>query len=306
LRVLISGGSGMIGSELAVSLLADGHSVWALTRSPGSTRRLPGVQAVGWDGQTTQGWADLINRMDAVVNLVGERLAGWPWTPARKARFWTSRVDGGRAISEAIRLASHRPKVLVQASGANYYGAHGLEIVNESDPAGEDELARLCLAWEGSTQSVESLGVRRVIARSAIVLSRADGILPIMMLPVPLYAGGPLAGGSQGLPWIHIQDEIAALRFLLNNEQALGPCNLTAPQPVSSADFFRTLAKVLHRPYWFPLPAFALRAALGGMSALVLAGEYLQPRRLLELGFKFKFEHLEEALRDLLTPRPIL
>jgi uncharacterized protein (TIGR01777 family) len=148
--------------------------------------------------------------------------------------------------------------------------------------------------------------VRRAIVRSAIVLSATDGILPIMMLPVRLFVGGPLAGGQQGLPWIHIQDEVSALRFLLENEQGLGPFNLTAPQPVSSADFLRTLAEVLRRPYWFPVPGFALRAALGGMSTLVLAGEYLQPRRLLELGFTFKFEGVEAALRDLLTPTPIL
>lgn len=305
MRVLISGGTGMIGSELAVSLLADGHSVWVLTRSPGSVRVPPGAQAVGWDGHTTKGWGELMNRIDAVVNLVGERLVGWPWTPARKARFWTSRVEGGRAISEAIQQASHRPQVLVQASGVNYYGPHGPESVSESDPAGEDELAQLCLVWEASTRSVESLGVRRAIVRSAIVLSGADGILPIMMLPVRLYVGGPLAGGLQGLPWIHIRDEVAALRFLLDNEQGLGPFNLTAPQPVSSGDFLHTLAQVLGRPYWFPVPAFALRLALGGMSALVLAGQYLRPRRLQDLGFTFKFNHVEEALRDLLNPRPL-
>ncbi|MGD0613685.1 MAG: TIGR01777 family oxidoreductase [Anaerolineales bacterium] len=302
MRVLISGGTGMIGRELAASLQADGHSVWVLTRSPSSARVPPGAQALGWDGRTTKGWGTFINQTDAVVNLVGERLAGWPWTPARKARFWTSRVEGGRAISEAIRLASHRPQVLVQASGVNYYGPHGLAPVSETDAAGDDELARLCLAWEDSTHSVEALGVRRAIVRSAIVLSAVDGILPIMMLPVRLYMGGPLAGGHQGLPWIHIKDEVAALRFLLENEQGRGPFNLTAPQPVSSGDFLRTLAKVLRRPYWFPVPAFALRLVLGGMSALVLTGEYLQPRRLLELGFRFKFENVEDALWDLLTP----
>lgn len=306
MRVLISGGTGMIGSQLAASLLADGHSVWILTRSPGSARVPPGAQTLGWDGHTTKGWGAIVNQIDAVVNLVGERLAGWPWTPARKARFWSSRVEGGRAISEAIRLASHRPRVLVQASGVNYYGPNGLAPVSEVDAAGNDELAKLCLVWEASTYSVEALGVRRSVVRSAIVLSAADGILPIMMLPVRLYMGGPLAGGLQGFPWIHINDEVAALRFLLENEQGRGPFNLTAPQPVSSGDFGRILAKVLRRPYWLPVPAFVLRLALGGMSALVLTGEYLQPRRLLELGFTFKFENVEDALRDLLIPKAVL
>jgi len=301
MRVLISGGTGMIGSELTRSLLADGHSVWILTRNPGSSRVPSGAQAVGWDGRSREGWGDLINRIDAVVNLVGERLAEWPWTRARRARFWSSRVEGGKAISEAIQHASHRPQVLVQASGANYYGARGTELVSEADPPGKDELARLCQAWEASTQSVEALGVRRAIARSGVVLSAVDGILPIMGLPVRFIVGGPLASGRQGLPWIHHEDEVAALRTLLDHEAGQGSFNLSAPQGVSNGEFLRTLAKVLHRPYWLRVPGFALRLLLGGMSALVLAGAFLQPRRLLELGFTFQFPTLEEALRQVLS-----
>jgi uncharacterized protein (TIGR01777 family) len=301
MRVLISGGTGMIGRELTRSLLADGHLVWILTRDPGSGRVLPGVQAVGWDGRSREGWGDLINRIDAVVNLVGERLEQWPWTPARRARFWSSRVDGGKAISEAIQHASHRPHVLVQASGVNYYGARGEELVREADPPGRDELSRLCQAWEASTQSVEALGVRRAIARSAVVLSAVDGILPIMMLPVRFFVGGPIAGGRQRLPWIHHQDEVAALRTLLDHEGGQGSFNLSAPQVVSNGEFLRTLAKVLHRPFWLPVPGFALRLLLGGMSALVIAGASLQPGRLLQLGFTFQFPTVEEALREVLS-----
>ena len=303
MRVLISGGTGMIGTHLAQSLLADRHEVWILSRRPQAGRLPGGAHAMAWDGRTTRGWGQVIDGMDAVVNLVGERLAHWPWTGRFKQRIWDSRVDGGQALTEAVRVAKNRPQVLIQASGVNYYGSHGTEMLSEADPPGEDFLARLCLAWEGSTAAVEALGLRRVVVRSAIVLDRKDGILPIMMLPVRLFVGGRLGNGSQGLPWIHLDDEVAAIRFLLENESARGAFNLSAPQPISSADFIRQLAKVLHRPYWLPAPAFALRLLLGEMSALVLAGEYLLPNRLLDLGFRFKYERLEDALQALLFPR---
>ena len=238
--------------------------------------------------------------MDAVVNLVGERLSKWPWTKKQKSRFWDSRVAGGRAIAEAIQVASPRPKVLIQASGVNYYGSRDLVPTAETEPPGNDFLADLCKAWEGSTESVEKMGVRRVIVRSAIVLSAQYGILPIIMFPVKLFLGGPLGSGRQGLPWIHLEDEIAAMRFLLENPSASGPYNLTSPLPISSAEFIRVVAKQLHRPYWLPVPAFVLRLALGGMSSLVLDGAYLLPKRLQDLGFEFHFATVEAALGDLL------
>ena len=191
------------------------------------------------------------------------------------------------------------PKVLIQASGVNYYGPHGLEPVTEADAPGKDFLAGLCQAWEASTQPVEKLGVRRAIIRSAIVLSARDGILPIMLLPVRLFAGGPLGSGRQGLAWIHLEDEVAAIRFLLENDNARGPFNLTAPEPISSADFIRTAARLLRRPYWLPAPAFALKLALGEMATLVLDGAYIRPVGLQKLGFPFRFGNLEVALRDL-------
>jgi uncharacterized protein len=300
MRVLITGGTGMIGRALVKSLLADGHQVWVLTRFPHAARLPEGVQGIAWDGRTTIGWGELMSRVDAVVNLVGERLSRWPWTKKQRQRFWNSRVDGGHALVEAIRAASPRPKILIQASGVNYYGPRDLTPVTEADAPGKDYLADLCRAWEDSTKLVEEMGVRRVIIRSAIVLEARDGILPIMMLPVKFFAGGPLGSGRQGLAWIHLEDEVAAIRFLMENQAASGPYNLTAPVPISSAKFLRILAGVLKRPYWLPVPIFALRFVLGGMSTLVLDGMYLLPKRLQELGFHFRFETAESALGDLL------
>jgi uncharacterized protein (TIGR01777 family) len=191
--------------------------------------------------------------------------------------------------------------VLIQASGVNYYGPRDLAPVTEADSAGDDYLANLCKAWESSTKLVEELGVRRVVIRSAIVLSARDGILPIMMFPLKMFVGGSLGSGRQGLPWIHLDDEVTAIRFLIENQNASGPFNLTAPMPISSAEFLRVLAKTLNRPYWLPVPAFALRLVLGGMSTLVLDGAYLLPKRLQELGFYFRFETAEAALSDLLA-----
>jgi uncharacterized protein (TIGR01777 family) len=290
----------MIGTALTKSLLADGHQVWVLTRNPARARLPQGVTALGWNGRDTSGWGEVVGQMDAVVNLVGEPLSRWPWTPAHKQRFWDSRVQGGNALAGAILATSPRPKVLIQASGVNYYGPHSLEPVTEADEPGEDFLASLCEEWEASTQPVEKLGVRRVIIRSAIVLSAKEGILPIMLLPVRLLAGGPLGCGDQGLAWIHLADEVAAIRFLLDNPEASGPYNLVAPETGSSARFISLAARQLRRPYWLPVREFVLRLALGEMATLVLDGLYLRPVRLQEAGFTFRFPSLEPALRDLL------
>jgi uncharacterized protein (TIGR01777 family) len=300
MRILITGGTGMIGTALTKSLLAEGHQVWVLTRIPQKAQLPDGARAIGWNGKNAVGWGEKVSQVDAVVNLAGERLAKWPWTRSQKRRFWDSRVESGRALVQAIQASSPRPKVLIQASGVNYYGPRGLTPISEADAPGSDYLADLSRAWEGSTEPVEKMGVRRAIVRSAIVLSEQYGILPIMMFPVKLFVGGPLGDGSQGLPWIHLEDEVAAIRFLLENQSASGPFNLTSPVPISSSEFMREVAKQLHRPYWLPIPASILRLFLGEMATLVLDGAYLLPKRLQELGFEFRFSTVKAALRALL------
>ncbi|KAF0108530.1 MAG: hypothetical protein FD146_416 [Anaerolineaceae bacterium] len=307
MRVLMTGGTGLIGTALTQSLLADGHSVWALTRrDPGPALRLRSGQAlatgnltlVRWDGRTPSGWGGLVSETDAVVNLAGESLSKWPWTEKQKARFWQSRVDAGRALVEAIRSASPRPQALIQISGINHYGMHG-EPADESTPPGGDFLARLTVAWEDATKEVESLGVRRCVVRLGVVLAKRGSLFPLMALPVRMFAGGPIGSGKQAVPWVHLDDVTGALRFLLENEQASGAYNLIAPEPVSNADFYKALAKALGRPYWLPAPAFLLRLALGGMSVLVVDGRYAQPKRLLEAGYRFQVEGMGEAMKRL-------
>ncbi len=301
MRIAITGGTGFIGTALTKSLLAEGHQVWILTRNLKTARLAEGAQGIGWDGRTTTGWGGLASQVDAVVNLAGESLASGSWTRARKNRILSSRVEAGKAISAAIRQANPRPKVLIQASAVGFYGPHGDEPVTEESAPGLGFLAEVCRAWEASSQPVEEMGIRRVVIRTGVVLSKEEGALQRMALPFKLFAGGPLGNGRQGFPWIHPADEVAAIRCLLEKDNAHGVINLSAPEPLSNADFGRILAKVMRRPYWLPAPAFALRLLLGEMSTLVLEGQFMLPKRLQELGFRFRFETAEAALRDLLT-----
>jgi hypothetical protein len=298
MNVMIAGGSGFLGKSLTQSLLADGHKVFILTRGSAVPT---GAQAVKWDAKTTSGWGHLINEMDVVIHLAGKTLASFPWTAATKRDFHDSRILPGLALGQAILEADHRPGLFVQASGINHYGLHGViaDLATESTPPGDDFLAQLTVKWEDATKSVEELGVRRVVIRTAVVLGKGEGLLSLMALPVKLFVGGPLGGGKFAMPWIHINDWVGAVRYLIANENAHGAYNLIAPTPTSSADFNRALAGVLHRPYWFPTPAFLLRILLGEMSVLVVEGRFAKPKRLTESGYKFQFEAAHEALSDL-------
>lgn len=300
MKYLIAGGKGFIGQALSRSLLQDGHQVWVLTRAIASPSQPAGLKILTWDGVTSQGWLDAFNEMDAVVNLAGATIGQWPWNSRRKQEILTSRLHAGAAFVEAYRLSNHKPPVYLQASGIGYYGPRGAAPVTEKDSAGNDFIADLAKKWEASSADLDVLpGVRRVMLRTSLVLDAHQGILPQMALPVKLYAGGPLGNGRQGVSWIHSQDEISAIRFLLDRPDALGAFNLAAPNPLSNADFMRALAKKLGKPFWLPAPAFMLRLLLGEMSTLLLDGQFALPERLESLGFKFKFPTLPAGLDEI-------
>ncbi len=290
MRVLIAGGTGFLGSALAGRLRAAGHEVWVLTR-----RSRRAENEIQWSGTSADGWSRRLDQVDSVVNVSGYGLEHWPWTPSRKQQFVDSRVRPGEALTAAIRTVHRPPRVFIQISGINYYGATGEGIADEDSPAAGDFLAQLTVKWEASTKSMEELGVRRVVARSAVVLAIQGGLFPLMALPVRLYVGGPLGSGKQAVPWIHLEDEVRALQFLLENEAARGAFNLIAPQGTSNAEFMRSVAKAAGRPYWLRTPAWPLRILLGEMSTLILEGRYSRPRRLEELGFKFQYPTIEAA-----------
>ena len=308
MRVVITGGSGLIGRAVAASLAAEGNDVVVLSRDPARVRGLPaGVRAAHWDGRSAAGWETLLEGRSAVINLAGEAIAAGRWTEERKRRIRASRVDAGRAVVDAVRLAAaegRAPAVVVQASGIGYYGDTGDQEIGEDHPPGGDFLAEAAIAWEASTAEVETLGIRRVVLRTGVVLDRAGGALAKMLPLFRLGLGGPLGNGRQWFPWIHMADEVGAILFLLATAAASGPFNLCAPRPIQNRDFARALGHQLHRPSILPAPAPALRLALGELAEALLTGQRAHPRRLLAAGYTFRHPDLPEALADLL-PRPI-
>jgi hypothetical protein len=305
MRVIVTGGSGLIGTALAGGMAADGHEVIVLSRSPERMTGLPaGVRAEGWDGKSADGWAALADGTDAIVNLAGENIAGnslleilfGRWTSDRKRRILTSRVNAGRAVVQAIERAAHKPKVVVQSAAVGYYGTGREAPQPESSPPGDDFLARVCVDWEASTAPVESMGVRRVVFRSGVVLTPQGGILPLLLLPFRLFAGGRLGSGKQWLPWVHLDDVVAALRFAIENDRVRGTYNLCAPQQLRNREAVPIIARHLRRPAWLPVPAFALRLLLGEKNTLVLDGQQAPPDRLQAAGFTFRRPRLEQAL----------
>jgi len=306
MRVIITGGTGLIGTALVRSLAVDGHEVILLSRaSGGHPTQPPGVTIHRWDAKSAEGWAALADGADAIVNLAGANIAGSSlpeillgrWTPERKRRILASRIDAGHAVVQAVERAARKPRVVVQSSGVGYYGLGRESPQPESAPPGDDFLARVCVDWEASTAPVESHGMRRVVLRSGVVLAPQGGILPLLLLPFRLFTGGRLGSGRQWFPWVHLDDQVAAIRYAIENDQAQGVFNLTAPHQLRNAEAATIIGQVLRRPVWLPAPAFALRLLLGEKHILVLDGQQAPPDRLVALGFTFRRPRLEDALR---------
>ncbi len=307
MRVLILGGTGLVGSSLAASYASDGHEVIVLRRHPSASTSHPSIRAVQWDGRTTAGWGHMVDGAEAVINLAGETIGGTNlgqvffqrWSTPKKRRILESRTDAGRALMEAIDDAARKPATLLQMSAVGFYGPRPDRDLDESTSAGKDFLAGVCAAWERSTDAVEALGVRRIVVRTGLVLSTRGGLFPVVLLPFRMFVGGRLGSGDQGFSWIHAEDQRRALRWLVEHNELRGIFNLTAPQPVSMAELGRTVSRALHRPYWFPTPTFLLRLVLGEKAMLVLEGQFVQPTRLLRAGFTFRYPTLERALESL-------
>jgi uncharacterized protein len=305
MKVIISGGSGLVGSALARDLAEDGHEVFILSRSPEQNRGRygEGIQVVGWDGLSSKGWGYLVEEADAIVNLTGENLASGRWTEARKRKIIQSRVEPGQAIVEAVRQAKIKPKLLIQSSAIGYYGARGDETITEEAGPGDEFQTQVCITWEDSTAAVEELGVRRVITRSGIILDALEGALPRMILPFMFYVGGPIGSGKQWISYISLFDEVKAIRFLLENEAASGVYNLTTPNPLRNKDFEKAIGQAVNRPSIIPVPAFAMKLLFGEMSIVLLTGQRVLPERLLAAGFKFDHPDAKSALRAVLKGR---
>lgn len=297
MRVLIAGGTGFIGRALADALIARGDEVVILTRREGETR--PGARMLVWDGKEAGPWTSALDGAGAVVNLSGENVAAGRWTPERKLALIRSRVDSTRALVAAMASAPRRPQVLVNASAVGYYGTRPAGDCPEDAPQGADFLAALCGQWEREALAAEKLGARVVRVRTSLVLGRGGGALERMRLPFKLGLGGPLGGGAQPFPWIHLEDEVGAILFALDTPSLSGAVNLVAPQAVSNAEFTAALGRAFHRPAVLRAPAFALRLALGELAEALLGGQRAVPRRLQEAGYRFQHPALDEALSTL-------
>ena len=301
MRVVVAGGSGFIGRKLIGGLLQEHHEVTLISRTPEKTGNyFPGVQVRFWDAKNETALTGILDGADAVINLTGESLASKRWTQIQKERILFSRIESTRALILAINHALHKPFVLLNASAVGYYGNVPEGDVTESAPRGTGFLADVCARWEEEALKVQKSGVRVVLLRTGVVLDNKGGALQNIILPFRLFLGGPPGSGSQWFPWIHLQDEVSAILFALENEHITGPLNLAAPDSVRMMDFCRKLGKILRRPSWMHTPAWILNLILGEMAQpLLFHGQKMIPKKLIESGFKFHFPKLEDALRDL-------
>jgi uncharacterized protein (TIGR01777 family) len=314
MRVFITGATGMIGRRLVARLAARGDEPVLLSRKADETRRDPslrGLKVIQGDPSAVGPWQDAVDGCDAVVGLAGQNVFGPRWNAEIKRKIRDSRVLGAERLAEAIARARHKPSVLVQGSAIGFYGATGDEELTESSPSGSDFLAVVCRELEDAGKSVESLGVRRVMVRTGVVLGQGEGALGVMAplfrwLPggaAPVGNGGQAlrpATGMQWMSWIHINDIVGIFLLALDNPQAVGPVNGSAPNPVRNVDFSKALARVLHRPCLpFGPPDLLLEVVLGEVAQVVTKGQRVLPTKALELGYRFEYPELAGALGDL-------
>jgi uncharacterized protein len=301
MRLLVTGASGFLGSAVCDALLARGDETVGLTRDPERARQgNPTVTWHAWNPAAERPPASALEGVDGVVNLVGEPI-DQRWTEAAKQRIRDSRGRSTKNLVDAISATEPRPKTLVSQSAVGYYGDRGEAVVDESTGPGSTFDAEVCVAWEAAAREAETVGVRVVVVRSGLVLDPEHGLLKQLLLPFKLGVGGPLAGGGQYMPWIHVDDEVRLLLWALDTDAASGTYNATAPNPVTNREFSKALGRVLGRPAVVPVPKLALKARFGGeLGEVAAGGQRTVPRRALDAGFEFRHPELEPALSDLL------
>lgn len=297
MRILVSGSHGLVGRALIQSVLSEGHAVSRLVREAPAK----GSADIEWDPNRGTIDGAKLNGFDAVVHLAGESIASGRWSPEKKQQIRDSRIKGTQLLSTALAELSKPPAVLVSASAIGFYGDRGDELLTEDSSPGNDFLAVVCVEWERSTKPAEEKGIRVVKTRLGIVLDKKGGALAKMLAPFRMGIGGKVGSGKQWMSWIALADVVSALRFVIERESIGGRVNFVAPNPVTNAEFTSSLGKALGRPTFFPVPAFGARLAFGEMAdALLLSSQRVQPRRLNEMEFRFKYTHLKDALSDIL------
>ena len=296
MKTLVSGSHGLVGRALIKSLLNRGDTVSRLVREAPS-----GSNEIEWHPNQDQIDVRKLNGFDAVVHLAGESIASGRWSPEKKTRIRESRIKGTKLLSGALAQASHPPRVFVSASAIGFYGNRGDEVLTEQSAAGNDFLAGVCKEWEQSAEPAVEKGIRLVKARFGIILDKDGGALAKMLPPFRMGIGGRIGDGKQWMSWIGLADVIGALEFVIENQALSGPVNFVAPNPVTNATFTSALGRILGRPTFLPVPAFGARLAFGEMAdALLLSSQRVEPKRLNETAYRFRYSNLNDALSEIL------
>lgn len=302
MKIVITGGTGFIGRPLCVTLIQGGHRVVVLTRQLGQIHHQPElpVQTVEWNARDSGPWEQVLEGVDAVINLAGASIADARWTDARKQLITDSRVLTTRLLVRALSRWSSKPVTFISASGIGYYGATDDRRLDEGAARGDGFLADLCLAWESEALRAAEFGARVVTLRTGMVLEQDGGALPKMLLPFRFFAGGPIMPGNQWVSWIHRCDHIGLIQWVLSTPTVSGPINAVAPEPVTMKTFCEVLGRVLHRPSWLPIPRFALHVLLGELGTLMTTGQRVIPAKVMAGGYRFQYPTLEHALQSIL------
>lgn len=302
-RVIVTGGTGLIGSRLVPMLSRQGYEVVILTRNINrrirpALRNVPNVQFIQWDGLSGAGWGQLIDSHTTIINLASENVINWRWTKTHKRIVVDSRITTVRAVLHAIRQAKHKPKALLQASSTSYYGDRGEMALGEMTSGGSDWYAEVCQLWEQTAESLDDLGVRRVMLRIGHVIERGDGFLPYAYLA----ARGSIrqmGNGKQWMPWIHNADVAGSIIHLIQRDDASGVFNIVAPYPVTNREFMEGVAKTINWSALLPLPTLINQWLFGEMASLFLNSQRVYTTRLLDSGYAFEYPELLPALKDL-------
>ncbi|HXF93145.1 MAG TPA: TIGR01777 family oxidoreductase [Nitrospiraceae bacterium] len=304
MKIVISGGTGFIGRALCRALAAEDHDVVVLSRRAGEAKLGldSSTKVVEWDGLTTGPWERELDSADAVINLAGAPIAEARWSPERKRVIYDSRIAATRLLAQALDRVSARHRVFLSASGVGYYGPSDDRPLQEGAPPGTGFLAELCVAWEREAMVAQRAGARVVCLRLGMVLEKDGGALPRMLLPFRAFIGGPIGPGTQWVSWIHRQDLIGMMEWVLTTPRVSGPVNAVAPGAVTMREFCATLGRVLRRPSWLPVPGMVLRLALGELATVLTTGQCVLPGVAQQAGYRFRYPSLESALQTIFGP----
>jgi uncharacterized protein len=301
MKIVIAGGSGQLGNALVHQFKAKNHTVTVLSRNPEYLKNPADVTMKKWDGKTPGDWCSAMEGADVIINLSGASIGEGRWTDRRKAVLLESRIQSTKILIHAVASMSSLPHTFINASAVGFYGHTDDTIVYENSPRGKGYLSDLCFQWEKEALKVKEFISRVIMLRMGVVLEKNKGALKRMVLPFRFFAGGYLGSGSQWISWIHINDLVNAIIFILRTKGLDGPINLTSPNPLPMKFFAQELGKILHRPSWLPVPPFVLKIVLGEMSTMVLDGQRVLPRKLLTSGFDFQYPTIDRALAEIFS-----